>query len=299
MTDITDRTPWPLMDRALAARLELVEAASAAAYAGSQALTDPGFGPASLELGGGAIAVYCGPDSPISRAIGLGMGNEPFDIASLDRAEAFYRQREHPVPVEVCPLADDGLLSALEARGYVVGAGFRHILIRPLECRLGRRQAPVPTCVSVSQVDKADAEAVALWVEMISLGFAGLNLGGEGLPTAGRGSAVDTSIARPTPGQPAVRLLQARADGELAGGGVLELRDDLALLRSQSTMPRFRGRGVQTEIVRQSLALAAAAGCRLAVVQTSPGTGSQRNMERAGFRIAYTKLTVTLGKPAP
>lgn len=80
---------------------------------------------------------------------------------------------------------------------------------------------------------------------------------------------------------------------------MLELRDDLALLRSQSTMPRFRGRGVQTEIVRQSLALAAAAGCRLAVVQTSPGTGSQRNMERAGFRIAYTKLTVTLGKPAP
>ena len=33
-------------------------------------------------------------------------------------------------------------------------------------------------------------------------------------------------------------------------------------------------------------------GCEYAVVSTWPGSGSQRNMERRGFRVAYTKLVM-------
>ena len=42
----------------------------------------------------------------------------------------------------------------------------------------------------------------------------------------------------------------------------------------------------------QRLAMARDAGCDLAATNTLPGTASQRNAERAGFRVAYTKAVV-------
>ena len=46
----------------------------------------------------------------------------------------------------------------------------------------------------------------------------------------------------------------------------------------------FRRRGVQTALIRRRLWDAAQSGCEYAVVSTIPGSGSQRNMERRGFR---------------
>lgn len=37
---------------------------------------------------------------------------------------------------------------------------------------------------------------------------------------------------------------------------------------------------------------ASRAGCEYAVVSTQPGGGSQRHMERRGFRVAYTKVVM-------
>ncbi len=37
---------------------------------------------------------------------------------------------------------------------------------------------------------------------------------------------------------------------------------------------------------------AAAAGCQLATMGALPGSTSQRNAERLGFRVAYTKLVL-------
>ena len=57
----------------------------------------------------------------------------------------------------------------------------------------------------------------------------------------------------------------------------------------------FRGRGVQTALLEGRLAAAEAAVCDLAVVMTTPGTPSQRNVERAGFRTAYTFARMVKG----
>jgi hypothetical protein len=40
------------------------------------------------------------------------------------------------------------------------------------------------------------------------------------------------------------------------------------------------------------MAAALEAGCEYAVVVTQGGTTSQRNAERLGFRVAYSKVTV-------
>ena len=53
-----------------------------------------------------------------------------------------------------------------------------------------------------------------------------------------------------------------------------------------------RNLGMQHALIAARLAAALAAGCDLAVVHTEPGSPSQRNVERLGFRLAYTKVTM-------
>ncbi len=77
--------------------------------------------------------------------------------------------------------------------------------------------------------------------------------------------------------------------GQPVSGGAMYVHHDVVELGSTSTRPAFRGRGVHTALVRHRLQLAAAAGCTSALVVTSPGTPSQRNLERLGFQVAYTK----------
>jgi predicted GNAT family acetyltransferase len=58
------------------------------------------------------------------------------------------------------------------------------------------------------------------------------------------------------------------------------------------TLADYRGRGLQTALLRARMQAAVEAGCDFAVVVTQGGTTSQRNAERLGFRVAYSKATV-------
>ena len=66
-----------------------------------------------------------------------------------------------------------------------------------------------------------------------------------------------------------------------------------------ATLPEFRGRGVQTALINRRLWAAAQQGSEYAVVSTTPGSGSQRNMERRGFRLAYSKIVMVRSWPEP
>ena len=73
-----------------------------------------------------------------------------------------------------------------------------------------------------------------------------------------------------------------------AAVALLHMQDQIATLVAAATVPQFRGRGCQTALLQQRIVDAADAGCTLLVTQTRVGTASQRNMERAGMRVAYT-----------
>ena len=45
-------------------------------------------------------------------------------------------------------------------------------------------------------------------------------------------------------------------------------------------------------LIHARLSAAAAKGCLMATASTLPGSLSQRNYERAGFRVAYTKAVM-------
>jgi len=93
-------------------------------------------------------------------------------------------------------------------------------------------------------------------------------------------------------GAPGTTSLLATIDGLDVGGGTLLVHEGLAMLAGAGTLPAFRNRGAHTAVFAERLRLARIAGCDLAVMGTKPGGASQRNAERKGFRVAYTKLVV-------
>src|SRR5579872_3445290 len=108
---------------ALARRVEAAEAAIARGCAEQQP------GTAVLEAAGG-VAVFQGATSPLTQAVGLGL-NGPVREPELDTIEAFFRSRGAPVTIDLCPLADAGLLDLLAKRGYHA-TEFNNVLIRSL-----------------------------------------------------------------------------------------------------------------------------------------------------------------------
>ncbi|KAL4740404.1 hypothetical protein BDV11DRAFT_98671 [Aspergillus similis] len=101
--------------------------------------------------------------------------------------------------------------------------------------------------------------------------------------------------------RPDTRLYIAKINGQIAGTAGLALittsLGKVAELYIDSTVPEFRGRGVQAALLRARLAEAKREGCAIAAVTTWPGGVSARNMERVGFKLAYKKDVFTPGSP--
>jgi hypothetical protein len=74
-------------------------------------------------------------------------------------------------------------------------------------------------------------------------------------------------------------------------GLYLDADTGVGVLAAATTLPDYQRRGCQLALLRQRLTDAASAGYDLVVSQASPGSSSQRNMERVGLRTAYTEVT--------
>ncbi|HUQ80502.1 MAG TPA: GNAT family N-acetyltransferase, partial [Gemmatimonadaceae bacterium] len=82
----------------------------------------------------------------------------------------------------------------------------------------------------------------------------------------------------------------AEWEGEPIAAAALGVHGGVAILAGASTDPAFRGRGAQAALLGTRLRHAASVGCDIALMGAAPGSGSQRNAERQGFRIAYTRI---------
>jgi hypothetical protein len=68
------------------------------------------------------------------------------------------------------------------------------------------------------------------------------------------------------------------------------IHNGVALLAGASTIPEGRKQGAQLALLESRLRYAVEKGCDLAMMVALPGSASQRNAERQGFRIAYTRI---------
>jgi GNAT superfamily N-acetyltransferase len=86
--------------------------------------------------------------------------------------------------------------------------------------------------------------------------------------------------------------LVAVMDGRAVGSASVIVLGSTAVLGGAATLPVFRRRGVQQALIKARLALAARAGCELAVVTADPGSSSGRNAERTGFQLICNHVTM-------
>ena len=128
-------------------------------------------------------------------------------------------------------------------------------------------------------VDPADAAASALWVQVAGEGF----FAPDGVPRALEG------VFELTYRMPGTTALLAYVDGEPAAAGAVSVQDEIAALFGAATLARFRRAGAHAALLDARIGLAVAAGARWATAGALPGSQSQHNMERRGFRVAYTR----------
>lgn len=267
-------TPLTL-DRALSRRIELAEACAAAAAATALAAFRPETGIAVERIAGG-LAVYCGPNSPVTQAVGLGLDGAVSD-EQFDALEQFYALRKEAVRVETSPLADPSLIQQFGKRHYRV-TEFTNVMARPL-CGSDVTTAQQGAAGEVS-IERVGREHIDLWNLTVAQGFA------ENAPV----TQEILDVMRAFASAPQVECYLARVNGAVAGGGTVILRDGIAGLFGASTLPAYRGRGVQTALLQARIARAVEAGCDLVVCLAHPGSSSQRNVVRRSFAVLYTRV---------
>lgn len=80
----------------------------------------------------------------------------------------------------------------------------------------------------------------------------------------------------------------AEIDDEPVGMASFVVIDGVGLCATAGVMPEYRGRGVQSALIRQRIIDAPALGCDLVLGGGSPGTTTYRNFERAGMHLIPT-----------
>lgn len=261
------------VDTAIARRLELASIWRSIRYASAKARIEPDI-PLAIEAVGDGFVVFAGVEAPVNAAGGLGM-TTPVARHTLDAVDEFFRSRGLRPRVMLCPLADSSLLFLLRERHYSIDTFFS-VLVLPLDRPLNRK---LNGDVLVRRIDESEAET---WLRAVGGGFDG----DSSLATEMR------TILAPNFYSESAAILLAEIDGQAVGGGAMYVHDGVVELGSTSTLPPYRRRGVQTALLDARLKLAQEMGCDLAMVITSPGTASQRNVMRLGFEMAYTKVAM-------
>ncbi len=263
------------VDKALARRLESCEEMPQVMYARMFQKTRPEIGAAEEEICGGHM-IFAGLGSPIGRATGAGL-DRAFTAADLDRVEAFYRAHKAPSQVDLSPMHEPAVFELFKERGYAI-AELNNVLFRKLDAE--EKFPPPPPGCEIRPSRPEEAETAGGIVE--SAFFPG------GAPEAYRG------LVAPFYQMERALAFVASVDGRLVacGTGLIVPEHRVFALCGAGTLTAYRGRGLQTALLRARMAAAVQAGCEYAAVVTQGGSTSQRNAERLGFRVAYSKVTV-------
>ncbi len=261
-------------DLQLSQMLERTEARANSDFVETRARLEPDSGAAWIEVGG-AYAMFDGAESPLTQTFGLGIFEEA-TREHLDELETFFKDRGAPVFHEVSPMADASILQLFAQRNYRP-IELTSVMFRPLGDDITESRPRTPELTTrVIAADDAD-----LWAQTSASAWATEH---EGL------ADFMLNFGR----------ISARCDGafpylaELAGRpiatGMLFIYGEMCILAGASTIPEGRNRGAQNALLSDRLRFAAERGCRLAMMGAAPGSQSQKNAQKNGFQIAYTRI---------
>ncbi len=260
-------------DRALSQKLERAEARANADFVKSRARIMPESGAMWIDING-VYAMYDGCESPCTQTFGLGLFDEITGV-EIQEIEKFFSDRGAPVFHEVSPMADASIMGLLNARGYKP-VELTSVMYRPLEKIEKPAGVLNPGIVTrIISPDEAD-----LWAKTSAAGWA--------TEMEGMGEFM-FQFSRISAGCDGASPFLAELDGKPVAAGMLFIYDDVAMFAGASTIPEGRNNGAQTALLSSRLKFAAEQGCSLAVMEALPGGQSQKNAQKNGFSIAYTR----------
>lgn len=260
-------------DVKLSQKLERAEALANVNFIESRAKFSPEINAAWIDVKG-TYALFDGVDSPATQTFGLGLFHE-INHAHLDQIEGFFKQRNASVFHEVSPLADPSLLLFLSSRGYHP-VELTSVMYKALDANV-ESEEKVNRAITTRVINHDEAD---LWAKVASEGWA------TEMPDGGKMilefSKVSARCAEALP-------YLAELEGKAIATGMLFICGDVALLAGASTIPDGRNQGAQNALLDARLRHAAKLGCNLAAMAASPGSQSQKNAQKNGFSIAYTR----------
>ena len=265
---------------ALARRLERAEASACAAYVDARRAVQPGAAAEWIEVAG-AYAMFDGVGSPLTQSFGIGIF-EPFLETELDRVERFFAKHGSDAFHEVCELADPRSGALLEQRGYA-RIEESNVMIRPT----AGESPSLSGEISVRRIASGEERQ---WAEIAAAGW-----NSESPELAGFVRELGLVMSHAA----GSHCFLAELDGRPVASGGLNLAGSVALLAGASTILEARGRGAQNALLSARLGFAAERGADVAMVVTLPGSASQRNAERRGFRPVYSRSKWHLERSLP
>ncbi len=260
-----------LADLGLARRLENAEGHACFEFARARRRLLPECGSEWMRCAG-AYVVFDGVDSPVTQTFGLGIFEE-ITPSALDEIESFFRKRGAPVQHEVSPLAGVAALDLLCARGYRP-IEISSVLFQPVAHPTGSPSGGIGVRI-------VSADDAGVWAQTSARGWAGDHP--ELVSFLADFGSVCTA-------REDMACFLGEVDGQPGAAGALSIHEGVALFAGSATVPELRRRGLQAALLQARMQHALARGCDLAMMVAEAGRGSQRNAERQGFRIAYTRM---------
>ncbi|CEL11836.1 hypothetical protein ASPCAL14932 [Aspergillus calidoustus] len=244
---------------------------------------------------GGGVAAVTKPSfgRKLNHVAGFGMDG-PVTDKDLGTIQRLYEKIGVPPEINLCPFAHPSASEVLKARGYQICAEMNVYAISLPDYKTESEDGAAANGSQPSDnaseiiISHVSPEEHSTFIKLSSAGFQAGNPESDLFHTLAATATI----------RPDTTLYFARINGQIAGTGGMALLDTplgrVAELYIDSTVPDFRGKGIQSALLKARLAEAKNSGCELAAVTTWPTGTSARNVERAGFRLAYKKDVYTI-----
>lgn len=219
-------------------------------------------GPHILDTGK-AVGIFAGETSPLTQVTAVRDG------ADLSAMPDFYRGRTTVWEATISPFARTDVVHQLIGMGGKL-QHYENVTYRTLSNLPAKPEADIREMNSAQERE--------LWGKVANQGFFG-DLKNEMTEQLGFVMATMPNTIR----------YMAFVDGEPAGTASSFQSDGCVGFGGGAVLPQFRGKGLHAAMIAHRLNNAPS-DCDLAILEATPGSTSQRNAERLGFRVAFTLL---------
>lgn len=227
-----------------------------------------------LEISGGA-ACFSGQESYLSQVVGWGFNTPSKQFkAEIECIENFYKKLNHlRVDIELCPFVGNELTVFLSQRGYHISE-LNNVSVQDL-----KTYQPIVFNDHSLVIREIEPGEINEWATRIARGF--------GAPEA-KEQFIHYVQSK------GVSAFAAYDKDMIVAGATIAMHGDFCDLGVTSTLPEYRGKGLQKQLLLSRLNFAKQHDLSWATVTTEPGSISDENVQKMGFCCAYTRIKMTL-----